>query len=54
MAEGVATAHATLALAKSAGVDVPLTNAICDILYGAGPKDVLDKMFARDIKTEFE
>ncbi|MCL2556263.1 MAG: glycerol-3-phosphate dehydrogenase [Firmicutes bacterium] len=54
LAEGVATAHATLALAKAAGVDVPLTNAISDILYGANPKDIMDRMFSREIKTEFE
>jgi len=54
LAEGVATAHATLALAKSVGVDVPLTSAVADIMNGASPKEVMERMFARDIKTEFE
>ena len=54
LAEGVATAHATLALAKGVGVDVPLTHAVSDIIYGASPKDIIDRMFSREIKTEFE
>ena len=54
LAEGVATAHAVAALAKKVGVEVPLTDGLCDVLNGADVKDLMDRLFAREIKKEFE
>ena len=60
LAEGVPTAAAMKALGEKYGVDLPITNAVYEVCYGKGNEPyrvrcqkALDKMFARDTKSEF-
>lgn len=61
LAEGVPTAAAMKKLGEKYGVDLPITNAVYEICYGAEDgiscrercQRVLAKMFARDMKSEF-
>ena len=61
LAEGVATAAAMKKLGEKYGVDLPITNAVYEICYGEGDglscrercQKVLEKMFSRDMKSEF-
>ena len=61
LAEGVPTAAAMKKLGEKYGVDLPITNAVYEICYGAEDglscrercQKVLEKMFARDMKSEF-
>ena len=61
LAEGVPTAAAMKKLGEKYGVDLPITNAVYEICYGAEDglscrercQRVLEKMFARDMKSEF-
>ena len=61
LAEGVATAAAMKKLGEKYGVDLPITNAVYEICYGADDglscrercQKVLEKMFSRDMKSEF-
>ena len=61
LAEGVATAAAMKKLGEKYGVDLPITNAVYELCYENDGKlscrdhaqKVLEKMFARDMKSEF-
>ena len=61
LAEGVPTAAAMKKLGEKYGVDLPITNAVYEICYGADDglscrercQKVLSQMFARDMKSEF-
>ncbi len=54
LAEGVATTSAMLKMAKELNVDLPITQAIYDILNkNAEPKQILDYLFSRENKKEF-
>ena len=60
LAEGVTTSKAMCALGEKYGVDLPLTNAVCEICYGGNIEDykkasldLLSRLMARDAKTEF-
>ena len=61
LAEGVPTAAAMKKLGEKYGVDLPITNAVYEICYGVKDglstrercQKVLEKMFARDMKSEF-
>ena len=61
LAEGVSTAAAMKKLGEKYGVDLPITNAVYEICYGADDglscrercQRVLEKMFSRDMKSEF-
>ncbi len=61
LAEGVPTAAAMKKLGEKYGVDLPITNAVYEICYGAEDglscrercQKVLSQMFARDMKSEF-
>ncbi len=61
LAEGVPTAAAMKKLGEKYGVDLPITNAVYEICYGADDgvscrercEKMLAKMFARDTKSEF-
>ncbi len=61
LAEGVPTAAAMKKLGEKYGVDLPLTEAVYEICYGANenetPKQtcerILSKLFSRDTKSEF-
>ena len=61
LAEGVSTAAAMKKLGEKYGVDLPITNAVYEICYGTDDglscrercQKVLEKMFSRDMKSEF-
>ncbi|NLK75057.1 MAG: NAD(P)H-dependent glycerol-3-phosphate dehydrogenase [Clostridiales bacterium] len=54
LAEGYYTVKALMNLGKNYGVDLPISSAVYDILYqGKVPKDVLDSLFTRSLKSEF-
>lgn len=53
VAEGVWSAPAIVARAQAAGVDMPITRAICDVLDGtASPRESLQRLLARDPRVE--
>lgn len=55
LAEGVATASAMLYLAKSVGVELPITQMVYDIIHGKVAKeDAIKILFARENLKEFE
>ncbi|MBQ7880238.1 MAG: NAD(P)H-dependent glycerol-3-phosphate dehydrogenase [Clostridia bacterium] len=55
LAEGVATASAMLKIAKELNIDLPITQAIYNILnHKSTPEDILKSLFSRDCKKEFE
>ncbi len=54
LAEGVGTAKAMLALAEKYDVDLPITNAVCSIIYEhKDPMKVLLSLFGRSTRKEF-
>lgn len=55
LAEGVATTSAMLKMAKQLNVELPITQAIYNILnHIDSPQQILDKLFARENKKEFD
>ncbi len=53
VAEGVSTARETLALAQKYGVDMPVTRAVCAVLFeGATPRDAVASLLAREARSE--
>lgn len=55
LAEGVATASAMLYLAKTVGVELPITQMVYDIIHGKVAKeDAIRILFARENLKEFE
>jgi glycerol-3-phosphate dehydrogenase (NAD(P)+) len=53
VAEGVHSAHAVRARARAAGVEMPLTEAVCAVLDGVlSPPQALDRLLAREPKRE--
>ena len=53
VAEGVYTARETLALAQKHRVDMPITRAVCAVLFeGARPRDAVASLLAREAKSE--
>ncbi len=54
LAEGVATASAMLKMGKELNVELPITQAIYNIINrNADPENILTQLFARDNKKEF-
>lgn len=54
LAEGFYTVKALKLLEEKTGVDLPICNAVYDILYhNADPKETLNKLFKRSLKEEF-
>ena len=54
LAEGVATARAVAKVAKRLKVDMPITDAVNDMItHKIPPKDLLTALFGRDTKGEF-
>ncbi|MDE6397855.1 MAG: NAD(P)H-dependent glycerol-3-phosphate dehydrogenase [Clostridiales bacterium] len=54
LAEGVATARAVAKAAARLGVDMPITNAVNEMIQRkTPPKDLLTTLFERDAKKEF-
>ena len=55
LAEGYYTVRAMLDLGRQYGVELPISQAVYDILYeNANPSEVLQELFARGLKGEFE
>jgi glycerol-3-phosphate dehydrogenase (NAD(P)+) len=55
VAEGVRSAPAVLARAHEAGVQMPITEAVCAVLAGgATPRQALERLLAREPKPESE
>jgi glycerol-3-phosphate dehydrogenase (NAD(P)+) len=52
VAEGVLCAHAMKALADDAGIDMPITDAVCAILDGLSPKEALQQLLMREPSRE--
>lgn len=53
VAEGVETARATQALARAHGVEMPITDAVCRILFdGKSPKEAIQELMSRSLKPE--
>jgi glycerol-3-phosphate dehydrogenase (NAD(P)+) len=53
VAEGVHTAREVESRAREAGVDMPITGAVCDVLFrGVAPRDAVEQLLARDPKAE--
>ena len=53
VAEGVWTAPALLARARKAGVEMPITEAVCDVLARrCSPRDALSRLLSRDPRSE--
>lgn len=53
VAEGVHSAHAVRARARTAGIEMPITEAVCAVLDGAlSPPQALDRLLAREPKRE--
>jgi glycerol-3-phosphate dehydrogenase (NAD(P)+) len=50
--EGVATTNAALALAKSVGVELPITKVVSDLLRGADPHEAVSHLMGRSLKSE--
>ena len=54
LAEGVSTSKAMKYLGEKYNVDLPITNAVYQILYdGAQPMQVFNNLFSRTSRTEF-
>jgi glycerol-3-phosphate dehydrogenase (NAD(P)+) len=53
VAEGVYTAREVETRAAAAGIDMPITAAVCDVLFrGVVPRDAVEQLLARDPKAE--
>jgi glycerol-3-phosphate dehydrogenase (NAD(P)+) len=52
--EGYYTTQAVVKKAAELGVEMPITQAIYEILYqGRGAREVIDELMSRELKTEF-
>jgi glycerol-3-phosphate dehydrogenase (NAD(P)+) len=53
VAEGVRCARAVLGLAQSRGIDMPITHAVCRVLFDkVAPRDAVQALLSRDAKAE--
>lgn len=53
VAEGVRCAKAVLALAQAHGIEMPITQAVCAVLFeGVAPRDAVSALLRRDSKAE--
>jgi glycerol-3-phosphate dehydrogenase (NAD(P)+) len=53
VAEGVRCARAVLSIARRHGIDVPITQAVCGVLFdGVSPRAAVDALLRRDAKAE--
>ncbi len=54
VAEGVRTAFMVREEARARGIDVPITEVVCDIIEGkVSPLDALERLMSRPLKREF-
>ena len=54
LAEGIMTAQAMSDLAKKVGVEMPITNAVCNAIDGLKPEHMIEEMFKRKTGSEFD
>jgi len=53
VAEGVRCARAVLGIAQARGIDVPITQAVCRVLFdNVTPRDAVQALLSRDAKAE--
>ncbi|ALL63204.1 Glycerol-3-phosphate dehydrogenase [NAD(P)+] [Paraburkholderia caribensis MBA4] len=53
VAEGVRCARGVLSIAQSHGIDMPITEAVCDVLFNnVAPRDAVSALLRRDAKAE--
>jgi len=53
VAEGVNTAREVERRAQALGVEMPITSAVCDVLFrGVSPREAVERLLARDPKAE--
>jgi glycerol-3-phosphate dehydrogenase (NAD(P)+) len=53
VAEGVRCARAVLALAQSRNIEMPITHAVCRVLFeDVTPRDAVHALLSRDAKAE--
>lgn len=53
VAEGVRTSKAVLSLSKIQGIDMPITEAVCNVLYeGKSPRETVYELMMRQLKGE--
>ena len=53
VAEGVRCAQAVLAIARAHSIDMPITEAVCAVLFdGVAPRDAVNALLRRDAKAE--
>ena len=53
VAEGVRCAQAVLAIAREHAIDMPITQAVCAVLFdGVAPRDAVSALLRRDAKAE--
>jgi glycerol-3-phosphate dehydrogenase (NAD(P)+) len=53
VAEGVRCAQAVLAIARAHAIDMPITQAVCAVLFdGVAPRDAVSALLRRDSKAE--
>ena len=54
VAEGVPATRAALELARGAGVEMPITQQVHEVLFaGRDPRHALDELMSRGLKSEF-
>ncbi len=52
VAEGASTAPVLVEAARAAGVEMPVTDAVCALLAGAEARGVIDRLLARPVRAE--
>lgn len=53
VAEGANTSRAGAALARRVGVEMPITQQVCDVLFGGkSPRDAVPELMTRELKSE--
>ncbi|HWT38407.1 MAG TPA: NAD(P)H-dependent glycerol-3-phosphate dehydrogenase, partial [Paraburkholderia sp.] len=53
VAEGVRCARGVLSIARSHAIEMPITEAVCDVLFnGVAPRDAVSALLRRDAKAE--
>ena len=52
VAEGASTAPVLRAAAREAGVEMPVVDAVCDLIEGADLRGVIERLLARPLRSE--
>jgi glycerol-3-phosphate dehydrogenase (NAD(P)+) len=55
VAEGVHTARAARELGRKRGVELPITEQVCELMFeGRSPRDAMHALMTRDLKSEVQ